>query len=801
MGKRMHNSCAYTHKKACVYVQRLALLLMLVLYTSLSAQQTTNLYVDSSRGNSEDANGQSWATAYGKLEKALEVLNDDLSPNHYTVHIAKGEYITPQYVVNYTNYNSFYLYKSNVTILGGYPNGGGTRNPTANPTILKGSTSENVHVLVIAGVGKDRQPILIDGLTIQDGVGSNWKDDIYINGVSVSQKGGAGVYIKDAPQTPNTVGVTFNNVIFKNNITPNATPNKVYVGGAIYAENSSLFITNSTFQNNQATEHGGAIFAINNSNTDLVINIESSNFNNNLGAYGGGIYAAKNTTGEFTLNITDTDFESNKITSSIADGSGGALYLDNINTHVTNSNFHNNISLNPSSKAGGIVQSAGKFYIKNSHFSENGTNDSNGSNSGGGGAIYVTPNDDPTTYIEIDNSHFESNRSKIGGAILFEGSMGNTNYGTYLIKNSKFIANRSYVEAGAIRNNFFTGKIINSEFRGNSSGGAAGAVCFNSPKDNYVINSLFSGNYLKYEYYSGQNTGTPSGFAIHKHQNGSLWIVNSTITGNSGTLPSWVNYPKGAVAISGSRNYIINSIIYDNLNGNKYSIHNMEVTGEYAGHDVDTEILVYNSIIESGRTPHNNSTTTFHVTNDDFSSGNSFSENPQFVNPIPWNSSGNNNDDYSFVGGDYTLLPTSPAINRGDNANYPSEMSDTDLMDHIRIHDGRIDIGAYEYGAQPVAAYCVKPAVAGIPKPSSFGVSLYDTRDEKHIQETPNGLLVLRSKSKGFVITRVPHVNDDLSQSSIKNPVKGMFVYDMKDDCYKLYNGTNWKCIQRACNE
>ncbi|WAC40917.1 beta strand repeat-containing protein [Pedobacter sp. SL55] len=57
----------------------------------------------------------------------------------------------------------------------------------------------------------------------------------------------------------------------------------------------------------------------------------------------------------------------------------------------------------------------------------------------------------------------------------------------------------------------------------------------------------------------------------------------------------------------------------------------------------------------------------------------------------------------------------------------------------------------------------------------------------------PNGHVVIESKSKGFVITRVS------SSAAIVNPVEGMLIYDIAAACVKLYNGTAWKCLAKDC--
>jgi len=57
----------------------------------------------------------------------------------------------------------------------------------------------------------------------------------------------------------------------------------------------------------------------------------------------------------------------------------------------------------------------------------------------------------------------------------------------------------------------------------------------------------------------------------------------------------------------------------------------------------------------------------------------------------------------------------------------------------------------------------------------------------------PNGHVVIESKNKGFVITRVS------SSTAISNPVEGMLIYDITAGCVKLYNGTTWNCLAKDC--
>ena len=62
-------------------------------------------------------------------------------------------------------------------------------------------------------------------------------------------------------------------------------------------------------------------------------------------------------------------------------------------------------------------------------------------------------------------------------------------------------------------------------------------------------------------------------------------------------------------------------------------------------------------------------------------------------------------------------------------------------------------------------------------------------------EKVPNAWLSLESKTKGFVISRVEN------EGVIANPMEGMLIYDKVDNCVKLFNGTEWKCLERDCND
>ena len=94
----------------------------------------------------------------------------------------------------------------------------------------------------------------------------------------------------------------------------------------------------------------------------------------------------------------------------------------------------------------------------------------------------------------------------------------------------------------------------------------------------------------------------------------------------------------------------------------------------------------------------------------------------------------------------------------------------------------------------PFCEYCTQPPVGGTALNSDTGVSTLKNTFSNWPSEVPNGFLVLESGKKGMVITRT-------RPEDIATPVKGMIIYNTVSKCISIYNGSQWKCIERACNE
>ncbi|APD06468.1 hypothetical protein UJ101_00937 [Flavobacteriaceae bacterium UJ101] len=80
---------------------------------------------------------------------------------------------------------------------------------------------------------------------------------------------------------------------------------------------------------------------------------------------------------------------------------------------------------------------------------------------------------------------------------------------------------------------------------------------------------------------------------------------------------------------------------------------------------------------------------------------------------------------------------------------------------------------------------------------STVGITTLNrtTNSKEWVHNKKNGLIVLESKTKGFVLTRISD-----PETSISDPKEGMVVFDTDDKCLKLYNGTKWICSIQTCN-
>jgi predicted outer membrane repeat protein len=249
-------------------------------------------------------------------------------------------------------------------------------------------------------------------------------------------------------------------------------------GGAIYINESTVDILNSNFYNNSAGDEGGAIYIENSvvfivgsifgrtpsllGEDDLGYDVFLS-YGNSAGDQGGAIYVYNS-----TVEILQSNFSNNS-----AGDEGGAIYIEESTVDILNSTFEGNHS---DTEGGAIYIYHGTVDILDSNFYNNSADY--------GGAIYVYE-DGGGTFVSITNAIFEGNSADFeGGAIDIEGSV-------VSILNSDFILNSAEV-GGAISSDSSSLYITESTFRDNSAlnGGAIDA----SESSVYIYSSLFEFN-------------------------------------------------------------------------------------------------------------------------------------------------------------------------------------------------------------------------------------------------------------------------------------------------------------------
>lgn len=289
-------------------------------------------------------------------------------------------------------------------------------------------------------------------------------------------------------------------------------------GGVIYNYAAKTTVINCKFDNNTANTKGGAIYCGGSGTLDITGDgTENSKFINNKtnGSYGGAICI-----GSGKLVIEKYKFDTNTATA----GQGGAVYVtgsgENYST-ITSCKFINNnakeagalhvgnsgkvtvddsqFTTNTATTDGGAVSSngLGAFDVKISTFSKNETKTNGGAicvnctgtvlvegsefnenktTGNSGGAIYVYH----IGAITVNTTNFNDNYAKNkGGAICCEA-------GTVKVNTCDFISNDAASDGGAIRiAGNYDGDVSDVElnggkFEGNTSGGAGGAIKFNS---------------------------------------------------------------------------------------------------------------------------------------------------------------------------------------------------------------------------------------------------------------------------------------------------------------------------------
>lgn len=384
-------------------------------------------------------NGTSWANAFTNLQTAL-----GSAVSGKTVWVAEGVYQpVAEAGGSGARFRTFQL-KNGVGVFGGFAGNEdpstfdlGTRDFTAQPTVLNGQGDNVFHVFRHVNLGLNNTAIL-DGFTLTGGNANGSGDDAHGGGMlnqGGSSTDGSSVMI---------VNCTF-------------ASNQGFDGGAVYnSRYCHPVITHSLFTNNVASNLGGAVYTTRN-NPRFTFCIFSGNAARGEGSSSGGgaLYVNTQDTAEGPV-IGCCQFVGNTV--STTNARGGAVF-NNVNpgtVTITNTLFSGNIG----------QYGAGIFNVAGSAV--------NASNS----------------VIEINHCLFQVNEATYGGALF------NDSHNT-LLRNSEFRGNKALQHGGALYNRYGAMKVVNCLMAGGRAVNYGGAIYENNGAKTLIVNTTISGNFAE----------------------------------------------------------------------------------------------------------------------------------------------------------------------------------------------------------------------------------------------------------------------------------------------------------------
>ena len=394
-----------------------------------------------------------------------------------------------------------------------------------------------------------------------------------------------------------------------------------------------------------------------------------------------GAFGASNVTvsGNNAVRVFDitgngnTTFDSLRIINGRVTGDGGGINNNGTGTlTVTNSTVSGNTATNNS---GGGIFSNGNLTINNTSVSGNTAANSPGFN--GGGGIFISNG----TVTLINSTVSNNSTSNRGGGI-------NSVSGNVTLNNSTVSSNTAGQRAGGVYAlGGGTMNVINSTLSGNTSGTTGGGIYSNGGPIVFT-NSTVSENTANDGggiYSFGSITLTNVTVSGNKANNngggifnssavptiGTITSINSTITNNTADADNNNSGNGGGIFNGGGTVTISNSIIagnFDTPNNAGLGVKNPDVSGIF---------------IDSGNNLIGDTTGSANFTVSTLVGTAANRLNPQLA-PLANNGS---------LTQTHALLPNSPALNAGNNANAPVG---NDQRGATRIFGGVVDIGAFE---------------------------------------------------------------------------------------------------------
>ncbi|GAB6060705.1 DUF4214 domain-containing protein [Desulfonatronum parangueonense] len=379
----------------------MALTCLLTLCLPLAAQ--AQVFVDQSRPG---GNGSSWVQAFQTIEAAINASGDNA-----VIWVAHGIY-TPSQTLSL---------KPGMHVYGGFAgheSDSDQRDIAANPTVVDGQ-GRLKHVFLINMLAANAR---LDGLTIRGGAatpGSGW--DEY----------GGGLFID--MQNP-----TIANCVFEDN-------SASFSGGAVFVNRAAATFQNCVFRRNQSPK-GGAMGV-----QDSPIFIENSQFESNLATEGSPQRGGAIWVNQGAPVISGSTFRDNR-----AGAFGGAVDFNNTSAQVHGGYFIGN----EAQKAGGaIANNLGSLEVSGSRFVSNHAR----INEGGGVYSYFTP-------VALRDSVFQGNSASHGGGVMLDYKLDRED----VIERCQFLGNSAFKEGGGLHSYARSVRVSSSIFAGNTApnGGA-----------------------------------------------------------------------------------------------------------------------------------------------------------------------------------------------------------------------------------------------------------------------------------------------------------------------------------------
>jgi CSLREA domain-containing protein len=279
------------------------------------------------------------------------------------------------------------------------------------------------------------------------------------------------------------------------------------IGAGLYNDNGFVSIQNCTFEYNKALGNaypgGGAIYSDNGTGGNLTIS--NSTFNNNQSSeYGGAIsYSGGN-----SATIENSTFIANTALN------GGAIYANFVNLDIDNTTFQNNYAIGPTNDS----ERGGAMYVYEADvLIQDSTIKANGADSGGGiTAIYFSE-------IKIENTLISQNQAQVGGGAISTGALTDL-----IISHTTFDNNQGGTRGGAI-------SVTQSESEDSSITDCTFTVN-SADKGGAIYGNLLDGVIARNTFYN--NTAYQEGGALYSTSSvgpdySDLQLVNNTISGNN----------------------------------------------------------------------------------------------------------------------------------------------------------------------------------------------------------------------------------------------------------------------------